>query len=127
MIYNSNTHVDPEQLYNLAMVNKMCRGDQDSVKKMVGVFISQIEQSVEEISMASQKGDLEKIKNEVHKIKPTLSYYGTSRIEKELLTLEKLIAGASTRQEIETNINTLNTIKSQTMAKMKFDFSLSNN
>lgn len=127
MIYNSNTHAEAEQLYNLTMIDKMCRGNEDSVKKMVGVFIRQIAQSVEEISNANQKADLEKIKNEIHKIKPTLSYYGTIKIEKELLALEKLITETSTGQEIEINISTLNTIKSQTIAKMKSDFSLPNN
>lgn len=127
MIYNSNTHVEADQLYNLTMIDKMCRGNEDSVKKMVGVFIRQVAQSVEEITNANQKSDLEKIKNEIHKIKPTLSYYGTAKIEKELLALEKLITETSTGQEIEININTLNTIKSQTIAKMKSDFSLSNN
>jgi len=127
MIYETNTHSDPEQLYDLTMVDKMCRGNQESVLKMVNVFISQISQSVEEITVAYQKKDFGKIKNELHKVKPTLTYYGTAKIEKELLVLEKLVAGTFTGKEIEININTLNAITTQTIAKMKLDFSISNN
>lgn len=127
MIYETNIHADLEQLYNLTMVDKMCRGNKESVLKMVNVFISQISQSVQEIAVAYQAKDFGKIKNEIHKVKPTLSYYGTAKIEKELLSLEKLLAETSAQHEIEININTLNTIKTQTIAKMKSDFSLPNN
>ena len=127
MIYETNTHSDTKQLYNLNMVDKMCRGKQEFILKMVNVFISQISQSVEEITVACQKKDFGKIKNEIHKVKPTLTYYGTAEIEKELLLLEKLVAGTFTGKEIEKNINTLNTIITQTIAKMKIDFSISNN
>lgn len=126
MIYEANTHSDTGQFYNLTMVHKMCRGNQEAVLKMVKVFISQMSQSIEVITVASQKSDIEKIKNEIHKVKPTLTYYGTAKIEKELLALENLLAGAFTRKEIEMNINTLNTTRIQTIAKMKIDFSLSN-
>ena len=127
MIYETNTHPNHKQLYNLTMVDKMCRGNQESVLKMVNVFISQISQSVEEISEAYQEKDFGKIKNEIHKVKPTLTYYGTTEIEKELLLLEKLVAGNFTGKEIEININTLKKITTQTTAKMKIDFSLLKN
>jgi HPt (histidine-containing phosphotransfer) domain-containing protein len=127
MFYQVNTHSEPEQLYNLTMVDKMCRGNQETILKMVNVFISQISISVHEITEASQKKDIRRIKNEIHKVKPTLTYYGTTKIEKELLGLERLINGIFTADEIEMNITTFNTIITQTIAKMKIDFSISNN
>ena len=127
MFYQTNTLSDSKQLYNLTMVDKMCRGNQKSVLKMVAVFISQVSKSVKEITGAYQKTHIEKIKNEIHKIKPTLSYYGTLKIEKELRVLEKLVAGTFTAGEIEMSINTLHIITTQTVAKMKIDFSISNN
>ena len=127
MFYQENTHSGSEQLYNLTMVDKMCRGNQDSVLKMVNVFISQVSQSVKEITVAYQLKDFRKIKYEIHKVKPTLTYYGTAKIKKELLAMERLVNGISTAEEIEINISTLNTIITQTVAKMKIDFSISNN
>ncbi|MDN3642961.1 hypothetical protein QWY87_09635 [Lutimonas halocynthiae] len=127
MFYQVNTQTNSEQLYNLTMVDKMCRGKQETVLKMVKVFISQISKSVQEITEAYQIKDFRKIKNEIHKIKPTLTYYGTAKIKKELLVLEELVNGIFTAEEIEINITTLNTIITQTVAKMKIDFSISNN
>ena len=127
MFYQVNTQTNSEQLYNLTMVDKMCRGKQENVLKMVKVFISQISKSVQEITEAYQIKDFRKIKNEIHKVKPTLTYYGTAKIKKELLMLEKLVNGIFTAEEIEINITTLNTIITQTVAKMKIDFSISNN
>ena len=127
MFYQVNTHSEPEQLYNLTMVDKMCRGNQKTILKMVNVFISQISISVQEITEASQKKDISRLKNEIHKVKPTLTYYGTTKIEKELLGLERLVNGIFTADEIEMNITTFNTIITQTIAKMKIDFSISNN
>jgi len=127
MIYEKNTQSSPTQLYDLTMVDKMCRGNQESILKMVHVFIRQIVQSVEELTKAYEIQDFEKIKKEIHKVKPTLAYYGTPQIEKELQQLEKLVAGTFTEREIEKNISTLNTITMQTITKMKTDFSISNN
>jgi len=127
MLYPVNTNSTPEQLYDLTMVNKMCRGNEESVLKMVNVFIIQISKSVQEITVAYQKQDKEKIKNEIHKVKPTLTYYGTAKIKKELLSLEKLADGTCTSEEIEMNINSLNNITTQTVAKMNIDFGISKN
>ena len=127
-MYNQvNTYSNTKHLYDLAMVNKMCRGNNELVLKMVNVFILEIAKSVEEITAASIKVNMEEIKNEIHKVKPTLTYYGTAEINRELLNLESLILGNFTKKELELSINSLNNKTKQTIAKMKIDFSISNN
>ena len=120
----TSTVSNSNQLYDLTMVNKMSRGNEKFAIKMVAVFISQISQSVQEITEASQIKDVKKIKQEIHRVKPTLAYYGTYKIEKELLILEKLIIETSTAEELKTTINTLSKITTQTIAKMKIDFGI---
>ena len=122
-----NSDSNTKHLYDLTMVNKMCRDKQELVLKMVTVFISEISKSVEEITKASDRADIDKIKNEIHKVKPTLTYYGTSEIKKVLLNLERLVLGSFITKELETSISSLDKITKQTVAKMKNDFSISNN
>ena len=127
-MYNQvNSNSNTKHLYDLTMVNKMCRDKQELVLKMVNVFILEISKSLEEITVAAQKDNIEKIKNEIHKVKPTLTYYGTAEIKKELLNLESLILGNLTTKELETSISSLDKITKQTVAKVKNDFGISNN
>ena len=126
-MYNQvNSDSNTKHLYDLTMVIKMCRDKQELVLKMVNVFILEIIKSVEEITVAFQKDNLEKIKDEIHKVKPTLTYYGTAEIKKELLNLESMVLGNFTTKELETSISSLDKITKQTVAKMKNDFGISN-
>ena len=124
MSFSKNTDSTGDNFYDLSLVEKMSRGNEKFALKMVEVFISQISQSVQEITVASQKKDVKKIKQEIHRVKPTLTYYGTHKIEKELLILEKLVIQTFTAEELISTINTLYNITTQTIAKMKIDFGI---
>jgi len=122
----TKTNLPSEKLYDLYIIDKMCRGKQQQVLKMIKIFIPQILKSLEEISLAHHKKDLLKIQREIHKLKPTLNYYGTIKIEKELLMLEKQVTANFESNDIEANIKELNKITTQVVDQMKIDFSLSN-
>jgi len=124
MSFSKNTDSTGDNFYDLSLVEKMSRGNEKFALKMVEVFISQISQSVQKIADASQKKDVKKIRQEIHRVKPTLAYYGTHKIEKELLILEKLVIQTFTAEELISTINTLYNITTQTIAKMKIDFGI---
>lgn len=124
MRFSKNIDTTDDNFYDLSLVKKMCRGNQEHIIKLVEIFTTQISQSVQEIKVASEKKDLKKFKQEIHKVKPTLTYYGTSKIEKSLLNLDKLIIESFTGKELESNLKSLNKITNQTIAKMKIDFGI---
>lgn len=120
------TDGDSEKLYDLTIISQMCRGDQEKVIELVDVFISEISTSVEEIKLAFNEKDISKIKKLVHKTKPTLSYYGTVKIEKELLEIESLLREEFITDKLEEKINKLDTITAIIVNYMKSEFNISN-
>jgi HPt (histidine-containing phosphotransfer) domain-containing protein len=111
-----------EKLYDLCMIEQLCRGNQEKVKKMVTVFIEQIPQSVEEIKLAFNKRDFVKIKNVAHRIKPTLSYYAIVKIEKDIQLIERLAKEELATPELELRIKKLDTVINEIVDQMKKDF-----
>ena len=116
-----------KELYNLTLVIEMCRGDQKSVLKLIKVFILEISKSVEQLNVASKEANMGKIKEEIHKVKPTLTYFGTEEIRNELINLETLVHRNSPVYELEKSIYSINSITKMTVARIKKDFSISNN
>lgn len=126
---NNKGNIDSnyKELYNLTMVIEMCRGNQDLVLQLIKVFIQEISKSVEQLNVASEEANIVKIKEEIHKVKPTLTYFGTGEIRNELLNLESLVRRNSPVYELVESIYAINRITKITVTKMKKDFSISNN
>ena len=104
------------------MIDKMCRGDQEQIEKMIKIFILQISQSVEAIKLAFYNKDLGTMKGLIHKTKPTLSYFGTVKLEKELLLIEGLVQEEFPTIELDLKIMSLDYQVIQVVDAMKNEF-----
>ena len=127
MKLKTNTNKPEEQLYELSLIEKMCRGNEKQVEKMIQVFISQISKSIEDLKLAVSKNELLKIKTIVHKIKPSFTYYGTVKLKKEVEILEALILGAFEMNLLESKIDTVVELAVLIIHKMKNDFNITIN
>lgn len=126
MQVSQNSNQNSVKLYDLELIHKMCRGDEEKVAKMMVVFIDQISQSIKEIMTAYSEKDFLRIGKLVHKIKPTLTYFGTSKLEKEAIYLEDLLINKSDQSELELKILSFNTLIKEVVEKMKNDFKIIN-
>ena len=127
MKLKTNTNKPEEQLYDLSLIDKMCRGNQKQIEEMIQVFISQISKSIENLKLAGTKNELLKIKTIVHKIKPSFTYYRTVKLKKEVEILEALILGAFEKNLLELKIDTIVELSVQIIHKMKNDFNITSN
>lgn len=112
--------------YNLEMIEMMCRGNQPQILSMVSVFIDQISTSIEDIEKAYTENDFLKIKNLAHKIKPTLTYFGTAKLEKEFIETELLISKELTSTELDLKITNLQLLANEVVTELKNDFKIPN-
>ena len=124
MELESNTNKSEEQLYDLSLIDKMCRGNQKQIVKMIQVFIIQTAKTIEDLKLADTKKDLLKIKTMIHKIKPSFTYYGALKLEKEAKLIETLILGKFEISEVELKIERLTELANQVINKMKNDFNI---
>ncbi len=75
-------------LFSLVKLEEMSRGDVDFVKKLVGIFIQTIPESIDEIIKFYEDNDIDGISRTAHKIKPSVATMGVKSIEQEILDLE---------------------------------------
>jgi HPt (histidine-containing phosphotransfer) domain-containing protein len=114
------------KLYNLQLVEKMCRGNQEQIAKMAEVFVEQIIDAINEIEAAYTEKDFIKIVRLSHKIKPTLTYFGTDELAEEFLLTEDLLSNEITAPEVDMKISALKLIAQEVVDQMKNDFNITN-
>ena len=119
-----NPNMTPIKLYDLQLIHKMCRGNEEKIAQMMEVFINQTSESIQEIKIACSEKDFLKIERLVHKIKPTLTYFGTATLEKEFIYLEGLLRKKSEPSEIELKIESVNDLIIKVVDEMKNDFNI---
>jgi HPt (histidine-containing phosphotransfer) domain-containing protein len=123
MIQSENfTVTTDEKLYDICMIDRLCRGNQEQVKKMVTVFIKEIPNAIEEIKLAYNNRDFTTVKNTTHRIKPTLSYYAIIKIEKDIRRIEALAKQGQAVPELELKIMAVENVLAAVVEKLKTDF-----
>lgn len=118
----SETGISTEKLYDLGMIEMLCHGNKEQVKKMVMVFIDQVPKSIEDIKSAYTIKDFDIIKNIAHRIKPVLSYYAIIKVEKDILLIEKWAEEKTSSFEMELKIKKLDAIIEKIVEQLKKDF-----
>ncbi|PQJ76942.1 hypothetical protein [Polaribacter glomeratus] len=121
-----NSDSSSVKLYDLQVVSQMCRANEEQVLKMVEVFIGQISQSIKEIETAYSEKDFLKIKKLTHKIKPLLTYFGTSKLEQEFILTDELFSKEIVSSELDLKIANLNFLIHEVISQMKKDFNIPN-
>jgi HPt (histidine-containing phosphotransfer) domain-containing protein len=111
-----------EKLYDICMIDRLCRSNQDQVKKMVAVFIKEIPNAVEEIKQAYTNSDFVTVKKTTHRIKPTLSYYAIIKIEKDIRRIEVLAKEGKALPELELKIAKVENVLDAVVQRLKTDF-----
>jgi HPt (histidine-containing phosphotransfer) domain-containing protein len=119
-----NSNLSPNTLYDLQLIHKMCRGDEKKIAKMMEVFINQTSEAIQEIMTAFSEKDFLRIEKLIHKIKPTLTYFGTATLEQEFLNLDDLLNKKSDLSELELKILNINTLITKVVEEMKNDFNI---
>ncbi|SNR64061.1 HPt (histidine-containing phosphotransfer) domain-containing protein [Lutibacter agarilyticus] len=122
MQFTPNSDLPADKPYDLTLIDKMCRGNQEQVAKMVKVFVNEVSQSVKEINLAYSEKDFPAIKKLTHKVKPTLTYFGVEKLQKELLQLEALLLKDFEIAELESSIQKLTSLTTMVVEKMNTDF-----
>jgi HPt (histidine-containing phosphotransfer) domain-containing protein len=107
-----------EKLYDLGMIEKLCRGDISRTKKMVQLFINDMPASIEEIKQAYKKLDFNTLKKTAHRIKPVLAMYSIVKIEKDIEMIESSGIEERVTPELESKINNLSSIIGEVTEQM---------
>ncbi|MGB0404297.1 MAG: PAS domain S-box protein [Salibacteraceae bacterium] len=109
------TEMTTNQLYNLEKLQKISRGNQAFIDKMLNLFITRIPEALNEINQAYQASDLETVYKTAHRIKPTLNDLDITRSKDQIIQIEKLAQANKDSEELsqlidEVTTNVLNVV-----------------
>jgi HPt (histidine-containing phosphotransfer) domain-containing protein len=107
-----------EKLYDLGMIERLCRGDMGKTKKMLQLFINDMPASIEEIKQAYKMQDFITLKKTAHRIKPVLAMYSIVKIEKDIAMIENSGIEERVTPELESKINNLSSIIGEVTQQM---------
>ncbi|MFN0292454.1 PAS domain S-box protein [Pedobacter helvus] len=77
-----------EKGYDLTNIKILSRGNEDFVKKMIRIFITQMTETLQKIDMAFEAGNLPEVSRLIHKVKPSIESVGITAIIDDVKTLE---------------------------------------
>ncbi len=108
-----------KNLYNLELIEKMCRGSIDLIKEMLQVFVEDLPKAVEEIKSAYQTQNFTIIKNTAHRIKPVLKFYHIEILENDILAMEQIAERQVLSGELKELIKKMDSVLSIIVADIK--------
>jgi HPt (histidine-containing phosphotransfer) domain-containing protein len=124
--FETVTEINPEtigeKVYDMCMIEQLCHGNEETIKKMVKVFIDQVPKVMAEIKKAYIHGDLLTVRKKAHQVRPTLGYYAIIKIEKDIKQIEKLAKAGVEITELGLKIARVDEVLNQVVEKMKQDF-----
>ncbi|MXV15746.1 ATP-binding response regulator [Hufsiella ginkgonis] len=94
-------------LYNLSKLEKISQGSDVFVDKMVGLFLTQMPQSVAEIRAAYEAGNIKAIAAVAHKIKPAIDSLEIASLRQVVRELETLANTEPASQKIPRLVDTV--------------------
>jgi HPt (histidine-containing phosphotransfer) domain-containing protein len=95
------------QLYDLAFLNEIGRGDPAFLERMIRLFLTEIPPNVTELNRAYEQGDLAIVKSLAHRLKSTAEAMGIVSIQQDLVVIEKMAADNLKGVKLDAHISRL--------------------
>lgn len=101
---NSNAGSQTTMLYDLQIIEKMYRGNQDIVNKLVQLFIRLSHENEGQLRLALEARNFQEIKNISHRIKPSIDQMGILSLRETVRKLERFNEDEVPIVEIEADV-----------------------
>ncbi|HNP47817.1 MAG TPA: response regulator, partial [Bacteroidia bacterium] len=82
---------DTEPLVDLSFLKKMSRGNKVFVMNMINMFFETSQPLIEQIKRSHKNGEMEKVRKNIHKMKPSVDSMGMKSLKNLLIRIENSI------------------------------------
>lgn len=107
------------KLYDLSAIQKISRGNDEFVEKMISIFIDIVEENTVLLEESLEKDNIEAVNKIAHKLKPSIDQMGITSLEDPVRTIEKYDIQTGTKDELKELITYLNRILSLVVSELK--------
>jgi PAS domain S-box-containing protein len=122
-IEQNNTINNSEKLYNYKLIFAGDEFDYNFLKRMVLIFVRDTPASLDDAMLAFKRGEFNKVRSIIHRIKPSVLSMGILSVKEELLYLEKVDENTSLT-DVKENLDKLERVLSQVIISLKEEFGL---
>ncbi len=110
--------------YNLSKVHALSDGDEEFVKQIIDLFLTEIPEDLFKVKEGINEKDYKKAHAFAHKIKPTLDLMGMSVAFEEILLVEAWAKNEGKRKEIKETFKSIKSQVENAISEIKKDFNL---
>lgn len=110
--------------YNLSKVYALSENDDDFVKAIVGLFVTDVPEDVQGIKEGIDENDHKKAYSHAHKMKPTMDLFGLDQALEEVLQIEAWGKSEGKRKEIIETFKSLENRLEKAVKEAKKDFDM---
>jgi len=103
----------------LSKLEKIAKGNQPFIDKMIQLFIDQTPKSVTELKAAYKIGDYSKVKAIAHRIKPSIDTLSIDVLKNEIRAIEKNAELLKASEQTEKLISKLDTVINEVTHSLK--------
>jgi len=114
--------MNEEQLYDLSSLKAISRGNEAFVQKMVNIFCDQTPFMVDQIAEAFKSGNLEKVKETAHKMKPSIDNLSITGLTQLIRDMEQIEKGGFDEQAMIEKINKLKQSIGLVIEKIRIEY-----
>lgn len=110
--------------YNLSKVYALSDNDEEFVKQIIDLFVSEVPADLKQIELGIKEKDHKLAYSYAHKIKPTLDLLGMSMAYEEILQVEAWTKVEGKRKEIDATFESIQDQVDKAVKEIKKDFNI---
>ena len=114
-----STTIDSDFLYDLSKLKKMSRGNDSFMEKMLTLFVENYPTYILEMRSHFEKGDIKKLKDLTHKIKPSLNDLAIISIKQDILDIEYFDQNNSSMELLKSLVDRVTSVLSKVVNQIK--------
>jgi len=111
-----------EKLFDLSLIEKLCRGNDEVRERLIRSFTITIPKAIDDLHRAHQERDFSTLQTTAHRIKPTLGMYAVVKVEQEIRSIERLAKDKMATIELQRAIEKTSWVLREVVAQMNTQY-----
>lgn len=109
------------KLYDLGMIKEIAHGNQDFVKKMIGLFMETMPPAVSEMKQHLSDKNWAALGAVAHKIKPSIDTMGIDLLKEDIRSIERFGKEGINLEEVPVLLNKVDTVLARISEDLKVE------
>lgn len=106
-------------LFDLNQLNELAAGNPEFVGVMVDTFLTHTPSQVEQLVLSFEQGDLKRMGEVAHKLKPSIDLFGIERLQTTVRSIEQKGKAEHKDEKLPLEVEQLNSVMGEVFSELK--------